>query len=127
MPVMQRMAVRFNQTFGETTDYGEDFAPGTSIVESMQRLGVIESDAEASFWQAIPGGILESMRALLHHNSQREGGPVSVTIAWMPGYDYELSVIEAPGTPVSKGGITIILRTRYPLDRHPSELKLNAT
>jgi len=127
MPVMQRMAVRFNQTFGESESYGDDFAPGSSLVESMQTLGVVESEAEAGFWRAIPGGMQEAMRSLLHHNGQREGGPVSVTIAWLPAYDYELTVIEAPGTPVSKGGITILLRTRYPLDRHPADAKGSAT
>ncbi|MDP3984640.1 MAG: hypothetical protein Q8Q52_06540 [Acidimicrobiia bacterium] len=124
MPVMQKMAVRFNQQFGETEGtYGDAFAPGTSLVETMREKGIIDSQAEAEFWGAIPGGIQESFRALMHHNGQREGGPVSVTLAWFPGYDYEIQMIEAPGTPVSKGGITVLFRSRYPLDRHPADNK----
>lgn len=125
---MQRMSVAFNQRFGQTDEgYGDGFAPGTSMADTMERLGIVQSEAEAEFWRAIPGGIQESLRALMHHNGQREGGPVAVTIAWLPGYDYELTVIEAPGTPVSKGGITVLLRTRYPLDRHPAERKVKKT
>jgi hypothetical protein len=39
--------------------------------------------------------------------------------SWAPGYDYELSVWQAPDTRTSRGGITVLIKSRYPDDKHP--------
>ena len=35
-----------------------------------------------------------------------------------------MTLWEAPSTVVSRAGITVLLRTRYPADAHPSDLPL---
>ena len=42
-----------------------------------------------------------------------------VTFAWAPGYDYRLSVWDVSSTATTKGGITLLVETRYPDDPHP--------
>jgi hypothetical protein len=44
-----------------------------------------------------------------------------ITFAWAPGYDYELSVWDVADTADTAGGITVLLRSRYPADPHPLE------
>jgi hypothetical protein len=64
----------------------------------------------------------ESLRALVFHNlTEREGGPIGMTFAWAPAYDWELGIWEAAGTPDSRGGITVLLNSRYPRDTIPVE------
>lgn len=42
-----------------------------------------------------------------------------VTFAWAPGYDWELSVWDVADTDQSRGGMTMLIRSRYPADPHP--------
>ena len=57
-------------------------------------------------------------RAVVSSTLQRNPR-LPMTFTWMPGYDYELTISEVAGTPESPGGITVLLRTRYPADEHP--------
>ena len=45
--------------------------------------------------------------------------PTPITFAWAPGYDFEVSIWQAPDTRTSRGGITILIKSRYPDDNHP--------
>jgi hypothetical protein len=66
----------------------------------------------------IPGGMQEAIRATIYY-ALSTNPPTQVTFAWAPGYDHELSIWEAPDTKTSKGGITILIKSRYPDDKHP--------
>lgn len=66
----------------------------------------------------IPGGMQEAIRATIYY-ALSTTPPTQITFAWAPGYDYELSIWEAPDTKTSKGGITILIKSRYPDDKHP--------
>jgi hypothetical protein len=123
VPIFQKMAVRFNRVFGEPTGIESRlFEPdGPSLAEAIAELGIAETDAEIAYWKNLPRGIQASLRALIYDDLSREN-PVHVTIAWLPSYDYELTVMDAPGTALGPGGITVIVKSRYPLDRHPSEI-----
>jgi hypothetical protein len=66
----------------------------------------------------IPGSIQEAIRSIIHH-ALSTSPPTQVTFAWAPGYDYELSVWQAPDTRTSRGGITVLIKSRYPNDKHP--------
>ena len=68
----------------------------------------------------LPKGLQEMLRALYLYNL--DGPRLGIQFAWMPGYDWELTVTECPGTPQSPGAFTVLIRSRYPLDRHPSEI-----
>jgi hypothetical protein len=95
------------------------FAPGTDpdygfLMESHPGL--------VSAWQAylkeMPLGIRTGLRAIIHHALSTEP-PTAVTFAWAPGYDYEMTVWQAPDTKATKGGITVLIKSRYPDDDHP--------
>ena len=97
-------------------------SPGPVTLGQLARVfDVAKNDFEREFVDSFPGGLRQSLLAFIHHNLSQDTR-LSMTWAWAPGYDYEVSLWECPGTSVSPGGITIMLRTRYPLDSHPSLL-----
>jgi hypothetical protein len=96
------------------------FDPGKSLVDLALENEIAKDSREADVLRAIPRGMQEAMRALIRDNLSRDVS-LAMTFAWAPGYDYELQCWEAPGDDGSKGGITVLLRTRYPSDTHPTE------
>jgi hypothetical protein len=72
---------------------------------------------------AFPRGMSEMLRALFQYNLSEEGPHIAIQFAWMPGYDWELTIAEAPGTPDSPGAFSVIVRGRYPRDPHPSTIR----
>lgn len=124
MPTAQEMMPRLSKYFvgRELAELDADmFAPGADLAKLAFEAGVAKNKWERSVIAAIPRGMQEMLRALIFDNLKRDTR-LSITWAWAPGYDYELSTWECPGTAVSPGGITVLLRTRYPLDQHPSSL-----
>lgn len=128
MPAAQTMLPRVNALatppmIGEVDP--DLFAPGTDLVEALAELEVVGgTDPEVfhEYLASIPAGMQESLRALVYHNlTQREGGPIGMTFAWAPAYDWELRIWEAAGTPDSRGGITVLLCSRYPRDPVPAD------
>jgi hypothetical protein len=120
MPFMQAMAKRAN---AELTKEGlaalppDTFAEPGSLVPALVRIGVVEEgSAEAQYLEDFPSGLKEAVRALLHDNLSADQ-PLDVTVAWMPGYDDEISLAQVANNVRSEGGITILVRSRYPGDR----------
>ncbi|HZU72397.1 MAG TPA: hypothetical protein VE990_06455 [Acidimicrobiales bacterium] len=121
MPITQTMLTSLNVRFSHDNLHEvpvELFAPGRRLSEAVrdERLRVHHFDL-AEYLDRLPPAIHEAIRAAVQSALTRS--PRSpVTFAWAPGYDYELSIWDTPaaGTP---GGITILLRTRYPDDPHP--------
>lgn len=62
--------------------------------------------------------IIEAARAIVYGNLQRQE-PYGMTFAWRPGYDHELTVWESTSADNSPGWITVLIKSRYPLDPHP--------
>ena len=124
MPFFQLMLGRINREFdwpGGQRDPGRDVRSRqrhSSTWRSRHEIAI--TDREAAVMRAIPRGMQEALRALIRDNLSREVS-LAMTFAWAPGYDYELQFWEAPGDDGSKGGITVLLRTRYPSDLHPTE------
>jgi hypothetical protein len=120
---MQRLVSELNYRFaperiGELVAQREAFRPEGDWVE---RLGDLGAPAEFTLYLAkFPTGLREMMRALVYEDLGRGAGVLPVTWAWAPAYDYELQAWECPGNLGSLGGITILVRSRYPSDPHPS-------
>lgn len=76
------------------------------------------SGAVAEFIDSWPSGIQAAIQAVIHHNLTRETR-VPVTVAWSPGYDFSVQIFDVTDTATSRGGITILLTSRYPADTHP--------
>ena len=123
MPFFQLMIGRVNQVFDWPAVNELDpslFDPGVALVDLASENDIATNSREAAVLRAIPRGMQEAIRALIRDNLSREVS-LAMTFAWAPGYDYELQVWEAPGDDGSRGGITVLLRTRYPSDTHPTE------
>jgi hypothetical protein len=121
MPIFQEMSERLNYNFNRQNIGNmprQQFAAG-ELIDFFDQRGMIASSAMRDFIMSIPESIRATIRAVYNSALNRDD-QVPVTIAWMPGYDYEVTVSESAGTPESIGGITILVRTRYPGDPHPS-------
>jgi hypothetical protein len=96
-------------------------APGTPFGNPLRERGIARSDRELAFFMSWPEGLREALQAIVHSALSRTPR-LPVTFAWAPGYDYELTMYETPGTAEGPGGITILLRSRYPADIAQAQL-----
>jgi len=121
MPFMQAMASRVNTEFSGDNLQAIDpdtFAQPGSLVSGLQSLGIVQSTAEANFLDSFPSGLKESVRAVLHDNLNPEAGNrLGVTVAWSPAYEDQVKIFQVADGEHSDGGITILVRSRYPSDR----------
>jgi hypothetical protein len=130
MPVFQAITGRLNERFrrGNIEELSlELFVGEESLADIASGLGVVGEPESISYviLDSIPQGMQAALKALITHNLSRDPDDRwEMTFAWAPGYDYELTLWEAPSTVVSRAGITVLLRTRYPADAHPSDLPL---
>jgi len=97
----------------------DSFGPGADVADALAEA----TDAPAPLKAALkahlantPGGIAEALRATIHYALSTH---TLVTFAWAPAYDYEIDIWQAPDTDHTKGGITILFKSRYPDDAHP--------
>lgn len=98
----------------------EAFAPGKPLAAGI----VIKEGGQLhKFWvdytEHMPKSFQEAFRATVYHALSTEP-PTPIVFAWAPGYDYEMTMWHSPDTPPTKGGITILMKSRYPVDKHPA-------
>lgn len=124
MPGFQAVLAHLNVAFGkdrirQLAAHSEAFAPGMPLAAGL----VIEKGTPlhgiwVEYLSKLPGSFQEAFRATVYYALTTKP-PTTITFAWAPGYDYELSMWQAPDTKLTKGGITILLKSRYPDDTHP--------
>lgn len=130
MPVFHEITGRLNERFrrGEIDEMSiEPFLGDESLADIASGQGIVGDPESISYviLDSIPQGMQAALKALIAQNLSREPGDRwEMTFAWAPGYDYQLSLWEAPSTVVSRAGITVMLQTRYPADPHPSNFPL---
>ena len=99
------------------------YAPGAVMSQSTlnivgdQRVGGTLNSVVSAV-DATPPGISEAMRALIYQNLNRPLRAL-MTFGWAPGYDWELSVWESPGSAQTRPSITVLVKSRYPNDANP--------
>lgn len=121
MPSFQAMGARASDAFGpdkiETADETH-FAPGKDLSSSADMAGIAKNPQDKAVLAAIPGSIKEALRAAIYENLLRpKASRCTVLFAWAPAVDYELTIWEvsaASTIPGSRGGITILLKTKMP-------------
>jgi hypothetical protein len=120
MPTMQAMTEKANavfnrQSIGRISDAAKTSlgTAGKDLGQVCADLGIATSSAEKGYLSGWPTGLQEALRAAVDSAVARS---LPVTFAWQPGYDYELDIVELPGTPTSVGGMTVILRSPIPSD-----------
>ena len=98
------------------------FAPGKPLDAALAGLvakkGTVEYRTFKTYVSKTPGSIQESLRSTIYYALGTEPATL-VTFAWAPAYDYEMTVWQAPDTTETRGGVTVLLKSRYPDDRHP--------
>jgi hypothetical protein len=124
MPHLQTALGTLNSAFArenlpKLAEKREAFAHGKPLAAGIV---VNETMALQPHWKKylneIPPAMQEALRAIIYQ-ALSTSPPTHITFAWAPGYDFELSVWQAPDTKTSKGGITVLLKSRYPDDKHP--------
>ena len=122
MPIFQMMMEKLNRltTAEKIALYKEQF--GNKPIPVREFIAKFAKGPEqARFASSLPPGFLAALTGVLVENMERKK-PLSITWAWKPAYDYELTIWECEDTAISAGGITILLGTRYPLDPHPVDI-----
>ncbi len=119
MPWMQRLVNELNDRFRfenlpALVEQRELFRAEGDWVERLQGLGA--PSAFTQYLAKFPAGLREMLRALVYEDLGRGNAVLPVTWAWAPAYDYEIQAWECPGNLGSLGGITILVRSRYPSD-----------
>ena len=102
--VPHRDAFREGQTLGQG---------GVVIDDKMALRG-----SWTKFLGEIPIAMQEAIRAVIF-SALGTKPPTAITFAWAPGYDFEVLLWQAPDTRTSRGGITVLIKSRYPDDEHP--------
>lgn len=130
MPKMQTALAGLNHAFSrrhidDLARRRQMFAPGQALNTVIADLGA-DGDAVmhrklAAYIAKLPGGLGEALRAAIY-DALGTSPPTTITFAWAPHYDYELTLWQAPDAEDTKGGITVLLKSRYPDDRHPLEV-----
>ena len=124
MPGLQTVLGKLNTAFGregikKMAENREKFAPGQPLAAGIvvtREMAVFDFDA--TFINAMPTSMQEAIRAIIYQ-ALGTTPPTQITFSWAPNYDYELTVWHAPDTRSTKGGITVLLKSRYPDDKHP--------
>jgi len=131
MPIMQTVLSKLNENLGRDNirsfakDSSGDFEHGKPLHEALAKAGAGDGPLREPFkayLSKMPAGISEALRATIHH-ALNTTPPTMITFAWAPAYDYELHVWQSPDTETTKGGITVMFKSRYPDHPHPLAAK----
>lgn len=124
MPAFQTILAELNRLFShdeirKTAKKAALFAPGKPLDISLAvpRTSPMSPSLQA-YIDTLPASFREMMRAVIYHALTAKK-PTPITFAWAPGYDAEFTLWDAPDTTATKGGITVLVKSRYPGDVHP--------
>jgi hypothetical protein len=124
MPALQSVLGELNHAFskneiGKLATMRETFAPGKGLDTGLLvKKGTALHKAWTDYAAQLPGSFQETLRGIVYHALSTKPA-TQITFAWAPGYDYELTVWHAPDTKATRGGITVLVKSRYPSDKHP--------
>ncbi len=127
MPVLQTTLHGLNASFGpekiaDTAAQKDKFSARANFHTALADHGAEPGTELHRFLREhlrkMPPAVAESLRAAVHAALSTEP-PTHVTFAWAPAYDWEVTVWQAPDTAETKGGVTILVKSRYPSDGHP--------
>lgn len=117
MPGLQTVLSRINLAFGrdQIAQVAADaYAPGKPL--GPPETAIPKDSPLYQLWleyvRQVPQSIQEAMRAIIYQALSSKP-PTTITFAWAPAYDYELTVWQTPDTTRTKGGITILLKSPY--------------
>ena len=125
MPMYETYFAEMNRQFGKdrietlASERRDHFAPGKPLDLNFLMEGDENLQRAWNEYQALaPAALLEAVRSVIHH-ALSTSPPTPVTFAWAPGYDFELSLWQSADTRMTRGGVTVLMKSRYPDDPHP--------
>jgi hypothetical protein len=124
MPGLQTTLSELNRAFGrediKTLVANRDaFAPGKPFAAGVViKEGTPLHKAWTDYLNMMPKSMQVAQQAVIYY-ALGTRPPTLITFAWAPSYDWELTIWQAPDTDATPGGITILLKSRYPGDEHP--------
>lgn len=124
MPALQTIFTKLNEKFqanniNEFARMADRFAPGRPLeIDFLVPEDKVLQRAWKSYMKNVPQIFHESVRSAIYL-ALTARPPTQITFAWAPSYDHEVTVWQAPDTDVTKGGITVVVKGRYPVDTHP--------
>ena len=103
----------------------DDFGPDRDLADTVRRLPDLDGLASplqlhaevAEVIAAMPPSISNTIREVIRGAIGRRA---AITFAWRAGYDYKVEVTESLDSKTTRGGITVLLETRYPDDQRPA-------
>lgn len=133
MPALQTTVTYLNDAFSEDkidqlAGNRDAFAPGKRLSSAIATILPQQSPLFrplVSYVDGLPGSFQEIIRSTIHY-ALSTNPPTRVTFAWAPSYDFELTTWQAPDTRATRGGITVLLKSRYPADTHPLSRRASA-
>jgi len=119
--ILSHLNVAFSRDHIEALVAKRDaFAPGRPLAAGVV---IKEGTRLHALWveylAKLPVSFQEAFRSIVYHALSTEP-PTPIVFAWAPGYDYEFTIWQSPDTPPTKGGITVLMKSRYPNDKHPA-------
>lgn len=118
-------ALNCRTTYDRIGDFDiADFGPDRELADTVRQLPDLEGLAAplqlqrevAEVIASMPPSIRNTIREVVRGAIERR---VAVTFAWRPGYDFKVEVTESLDSSSTRGGITVLLESRYPDDRRP--------
>lgn len=93
----------------------EALGVNASLLDLVRRFRLTRNRASLEFiatWPPAEGAaVVAAVRNALSRPKR-----MAVTFAWLPGYDYKVTISESAGIPGSAGEMTIVMESRYPGD-----------
>lgn len=126
MPGLQTTTGYFNEAFNrehiqKLVANRDAFAPGEPLSAGLKL--VLKGQPGLfkflrPYIEELPASIQETLRNLAFFALSTKP-PTPITFSWTPAYDFELTIWDAPDAGRTRGGITVLLKSRYPDDAHP--------
>ena len=123
LPILGELNVKFSQHLTSLVGKSPDFAPGKSLPKALADLvthhGTPLHSAYESYLKEFPGSIQEAVRSIIYY-ALSTTPPTMITWAWQASYDFELDTWEVVEPAPQMSGITLLIKSRYPDDKHPN-------
>jgi hypothetical protein len=100
----------------------ESVGPNPTLLDLTRKFRLTSKAATLEFLSTWPAAqSTAAAAAIMSALTRRPRMPV--TLAWLPGYDYKVTISESAGIQGSAGEMTIVLESRYPGDENNATVR----
>ena len=100
----------------------ESVGPNPTLLDLTRKFRITSKPATLEFMSTWPAAqSMGAAAAIMSALTRRPRMPV--TLAWLPAYDYKVTISESAGIQGSAGEMTIVLESRYPGDENNATVR----